>query len=292
MFQSTGICEQLQFRQIRRLFTFYRQKFLYSIIGLSNFTPFRCLLKGVKLGILLLSNGRACLGFNSIKASAIVCRLRSGVPKWQFLKYLWLCGMEILGYKTACCHKLRRWLFGPFWESDDCLLYYPSLKENFGCHVTRSKKGSISREEERDPWERGWPNNKNKSRAKTKLCILLRLNMAAEWLKVYLPLVIISVDKTQKLVFTSHRSSISFFRYLTPHLFSAPPGSSICPTREIKVDSPDKMKGGFYSPSFPNFYPDNQECTLTLDVPDNYKTVVWFQKFSLQCKNDKVTACL
>ena len=139
MFQSTGICEQLQFRQIRRLFTFYRQKFLYSIIGLSNFTPFRCLLKGVKLGILLLSNGRACLGFNSIKASAIVCRLRSGVPKWQFLKYLWLCGMEILGYKTACCHKLRRWLFGPFWESDDCLLYYPSLKENFGCHVTRSK---------------------------------------------------------------------------------------------------------------------------------------------------------
>ena len=68
--------------------------------------------------------------------------------------------------------------------------------------------------------------------------------------------------------------------------FVAPSGSSICPTREIKVKpgSLDKMKGALYSPNLPNFYPANQKCTFTLDVPDNYKTVISFQKFSLQCK--------
>ena len=71
--------------------------------------------------------------------------------------------------------------------------------------------------------------------------------------------------------------------------FSEPNGSDICPSREIKVkpDSPDTMKGALYSPNSPNFYPNDQSCTLTLDVPDNYKTVVWFEKFSLQCKTDK-----
>jgi len=73
-----------------------------------------------------------------------------------------------------------------------------------------------------------------------------------------------------------------------------PPGSSICPTREIKVKpgSLDKMEGALYSPNLPNFYPANQKCTLTLDVPDNYKTVISFQKFSLQfhqsCAFDKL----
>lgn len=72
----------------------------------------------------------------------------------------------------------------------------------------------------------------------------------------------------------------------------APNGSSVCPTREIKVDSPDKMEGALYSPNFPNFYPDDQRCTLTLDVPDNYKTIIWFESFSLQyhadCAYDKL----
>ena len=71
------------------------------------------------------------------------------------------------------------------------------------------------------------------------------------------------------------------------YFFSAPNGSSICPTREIKVtvDSPEKLKGALYSPGFPNYYPPNQNCTVTLDVPDNFKTIVWFQSFFLQCKN-------
>lgn len=73
----------------------------------------------------------------------------------------------------------------------------------------------------------------------------------------------------------------------------APNGFDICPTREVKItpDSPETMKGALYSPNSPNFYPNDQSCTLTLDVPDNYKTVVWFQKFSLQysptCDFDK-----
>lgn len=74
----------------------------------------------------------------------------------------------------------------------------------------------------------------------------------------------------------------------------APNGSSICPTREIKVtvDSPEKLKGALYSPGFPNYYPPNQNCTVTLDVPDNFKTIVWFQSFFLQyherCEYDKL----
>ncbi|CAH3033889.1 unnamed protein product [Pocillopora meandrina] len=73
-----------------------------------------------------------------------------------------------------------------------------------------------------------------------------------------------------------------------------PKGSDICPTREIKIkpDSPETMKGALYSPNFPNFYPNDQSCTLTLDVPDNYKAVVTFQKFALQysetCDFDKL----
>ena len=72
----------------------------------------------------------------------------------------------------------------------------------------------------------------------------------------------------------------SFFHVL------APPGSSICPTRnlEVKQGSSVNETGALHSPNSPNFYPDNQNCTFTLDVPDNYKTVVWFEKFSLQCK--------
>ena len=81
----------------------------------------------------------------------------------------------------------------------------------------------------------------------------------------------------------SVNSSSLFFTFLAPN------GSSVCPTREIKVDSPDKMEGALYSPNFPNFYPDDQRCTLTLDVPDNYKTIVWFESFSLQCKNKNNT---
>ena len=49
------------------------------------------------------------------------------------------------------------------------------------------------------------------------------------------------------------------------------------------------MKGALFSPKSPNFYPNDIRCTVTLDIPDNYKTVLWFEKFSLQCKNDKVT---
>ena len=66
----------------------------------------------------------------------------------------------------------------------------------------------------------------------------------------------------------------------------APPGSSICPTRNVEVNpgSSVNVTGALHSPNSPNFYPDNQNCTVTLDVPDNYKTVVWFEKFSLQCK--------
>ena len=71
--------------------------------------------------------------------------------------------------------------------------------------------------------------------------------------------------------------------------FSEPTGTSICPTREKKVrpDAPETMEGALFSPKSPNFYPNDITCTVTLDIPDNYKTVVWFEKFSLQCKNDK-----
>lgn len=52
------------------------------------------------------------------------------------------------------------------------------------------------------------------------------------------------------------------------------------------------MKGALYSPGFPNYYPSNQNCTVTLDVPDNFKTIVWFQSFFLQyhqrCEYDKL----
>lgn len=63
-----------------------------------------------------------------------------------------------------------------------------------------------------------------------------------------------------------------------------PPGSSICPTRNLEVNpgSSVNVTGALHSPNSPNFYPDNQNCTVTLDVPDNYKTVVWLEKFSLQ----------
>ena len=84
-------------------------------------------------------------------------------------------------------------------------------------------------------------------------------------------------------------SEVSDLDNVFPSLyFSAPKGSDICPTREIKInpDSPETMKGALYSPNFPNFYPNDQSCTLTLDVPDNYKAVVTFQKFALQCKNN------
>lgn len=73
-----------------------------------------------------------------------------------------------------------------------------------------------------------------------------------------------------------------------------PPGTSICPTREKKVrpEAPETMKGALFSPKSPNFYPNDVRCTVTLDVPDNYKTVVWFEKFSLQyserCTFDKL----
>ena len=56
-----------------------------------------------------------------------------------------------------------------------CLLYNPSLKEkfvkhpDFGCHVTRSNQGSISREEEREPWERSC----QKYRSNDKNCELI-----------------------------------------------------------------------------------------------------------------------
>ena len=48
------------------------------------------------------------------------------------------------------------------------------------------------------------------------------------------------------------------------------------------------MSGALFSPKAPNNYLNDVRCTVTLDVPDNYKTVIWFQKFSLQCKNDGV----
>ena len=75
--------------------------------------------------------------------------------------------------------------------------------------------------------------------------------------------------------------------------FSEPLGTSICPTREKKVrpDAPETMKGALFSPKSPNFYPNDVRCTVTLDLPDNYKTVIWFQKFSLQRKNDKDRQC-
>ena len=38
-----------------------------------------------------------------------------------------VCGVEMLGYKTFCCHKLRSWLLGPFLASDNCIPCYPSL---------------------------------------------------------------------------------------------------------------------------------------------------------------------
>ncbi|XP_078344070.1 cubilin-like [Oculina patagonica] len=84
--------------------------------------------------------------------------------------------------------------------------------------------------------------------------------------------------------------SFSTFSVNTP----APPGTSICPTREKKVkpDSPETMSGALYSPKSPNFYLNDIRCTVTLDVPDNYKTVIWFQQFSLQysptCEFDKL----
>ncbi|XP_068695415.1 zinc metalloproteinase nas-39-like [Montipora foliosa] len=72
----------------------------------------------------------------------------------------------------------------------------------------------------------------------------------------------------------------------------APNGTSICPSREIDMDQMDKMEGALYSPHFPNSYPHNQSCTFTLNVRDNFKTVVWFESFFLQfhqqCQHDKL----
>ncbi|XP_031556205.1 dorsal-ventral patterning tolloid-like protein 1 [Actinia tenebrosa] len=61
---------------------------------------------------------------------------------------------------------------------------------------------------------------------------------------------------------------------------------SICPTRYIKKD----MSGSFSSPNYPNLYTNNEQCRLTVSVPDNYMMNVWFTAFHLQrslvCSND------
>ena len=82
-----------------------------------------------------------------------------------------------------------------------------------------------------------------------------------------------------------------FILHLVFFFFLVPPGTDICQTNETKItpDAPETMKGALFSPKSPNFYPNDVRCTVTLDIPDNYKTVLWFEKFSLQCKNDKVT---
>lgn len=52
----------------------------------------------------------------------------------------------------------------------------------------------------------------------------------------------------------------------------------ICPVRTIRK----RRSGAFISPNFPFSYRNNVLCNVTVHVPDNFMTTVWFESFKLE----------
>ena len=53
---------------------------------------------------------------------------------------------------------------------------------------------------------------------------------------------------------------------------------TVCSTREVTAE----QVGRIMSPSFPEYYGDNLDCTLTLKIPKYNKTEITYDMFSIE----------